>query len=298
MNEPLRAAMTQVNNAYPHMPATVDGLPALAQRLEEIREANVSYHVSLIELAHKRGARIIGLGELFPAPYFALREDEFWRELAEDARTGPTIETMCRAAERLGMVIVAPIYERDGDRRYNTAVIIDADGTIAGSQRKCHIPQGTNEEGTFVERFYYGPADSEPLLSGFETAVGTIGVAICYDRHFEGVIRTLSRQGARLVFSPAVTFGEKSRRMWDMEFQVDAARHNVFIGGSNRVGIEAPWNQPYFGASYFTGPNGVVRNISDDERLIIADLPLDELAGQDPSGWNLQRDARPEITGE
>ncbi|MCA9310048.1 MAG: acyltransferase [Phycisphaerales bacterium] len=291
----LRAAMTQVCNAYPHMPATVDRLSSLADRLEEIRAANVDYHVSLIELAHQRGARVIGLGELFPAPYFALRRDDFWLGMAESATEGPTVSTMRRTAARLNMVIVAPIYERDGDQRFNTAVVIDADGSVLGRQRKCHIPQGSNERGSFVERHYYERADRPPYLQVFPSAVGPIGVAICYDRHFEGVMSGLARRGAKLIFSPAVTFGSKSRRMWDLEFRVDAARHNVFIGGSNRSGVEAPWNQPYFGASYFTGPNGVLRNLSEDERLVIADLDFEELDQPDPSGWHLVRDTRPEL---
>jgi N-carbamoylputrescine amidase len=123
-----------------------------------------------------------------------------------------------------------------------------------------------------------------------------LGVAICYDRHFEGVMSALAQNGAELVLSPAVTFGEKSRRMWDLEFPVDAARHNLYIGGSNRRGVEPPWTQDYFGASYFAGPKGVVPNVtSPTPELVIADLDLDLLGGPDSSGWNLARDLRPAI---
>jgi predicted amidohydrolase len=92
--------------------------------------------------------------------------------------------------------------------------------------------------------------------------------------------------------SPAVTFGAKSHRMWHLEFHVDAARHNVFIGGSNRAGQERPWNQPYFGDSHFTGPNGPCANLSTHPELVIADVDLGQLAKADPSGWNLPRDIR------
>ena len=78
-------------------------------------------------------------------------------------------------------------------------------------------------------------------------------------------------------------------------FQVDAARHNVFIGGSNRKGVEAPWNQPYFGQSHFSGPNGVLKDVSADSHLVIADVDLSELTRADPSGWNLPRDVRHDI---
>jgi N-carbamoylputrescine amidase len=301
----IRAAMTQTCNAYTPMPASVDDLGTLAPRLDEIRRANVGQHLQLIERARERGAVVIGLGELFPAPYFALRRDAFWREMAEDAVSGPSVTALRDIALRLGTVIVAPIYEKAKDGLFNTAVVIDADGTVLGRQRKCHIPQGSNEQGSFDERFYYGPSNGAAFPGArtcsdngffpvFETDAGRIGVAICYDRHFEGAMSALARGGAQLIFSPAVTFGEKSRRLWSLEFQVDAARHKVFIGGSNRRGSEPPWHQPYFGASYFVGPNGVLADLSDDERLVISDVDLAELLRPDPSGWNLARDARPE----
>ena len=105
---------------------------------------------------------------------------------------------------------------------------------------------------------------------------------------------SLAREGAQLVFSPAVTFGEKSRRMWPLEFEVDAARHNLFIGGSNRRGTEAPWNVEFFGESLFTGPAGRLEPVANDHaELILCDLDLAQLEGDDPSGWKLGADARP-----
>ena len=111
----------------------------------------------------------------------------------------------------------------------------------------------------------------------------------------EGVMYSLASEGAELIFNPAVTFGAKSQRMWHLEFPVDAARHNVFIGGSNRKGSEPPWNQPYFGESYFCGPNGTLKNLSTHPELVIADVDLGELAKGDSSGWNLPRDIRHEL---
>ena len=305
----VRAAMTQTVNAFAGMPEAVADLPGLEPCLEEIRQANLDHHQSLIEQAHDAGARVIGLGELFAAPYFALRRDAFWKTLAEDAQTGPTVTALSEVAGRLGIVIVAPIYELDRDtgKRFNTAVVIDADGSVLGKYRKTHIPVGGNEQGSFDERFYYGPSEvpqnqpsgkilgTNPYFPVFATQVGRIGVAICYDRHFEGVIRSLAQAGAQIIFSPAVTFGSKSEWMWEIEFPVDAARHRVYIGGSNRLGSERPWNQPYFGHSAFVGPEGHLDNLSEDTQLVLADLDLGALAGQDPSGWDLARDARPDI---
>ncbi len=306
----VRAAMTQTVNAYRDMPPTVAELPQLAGRLDDVRRANVDHHLALIEEAASLGARVVGLGELFPAPYFALGRDPMWVALAEDAREGPTVTAMRAAARRLDLVLIAPIYERDeaSGKRFNTAVVIGPDGEVLGTYRKTHIPFGQNEQGSFHENVYYersdgknllGPANvsQNPYFPVFATPLGKVGVAICYDRHFEGVMSALSREGAEIVFSPAVTFGQKSQRMWRHEFPVDAARHNLFIGGSNRRGVEPPWTQPYFGESYFVGPNGPLPEVSTNPLLVVADLDLGALRAGDPSGWNLPRDIRPDIYG-
>ncbi|MCC6333078.1 MAG: acyltransferase [Myxococcales bacterium] len=303
----VRAALTQTVNAFPGMPSTVEGLAALASKLEDIRAANVAHHVALVREAKRQGVQVICFGELFPAPYFALRHDPFWVGLAEDAREGPTASTLRALAKETGVILIAPLYEKTKDgQRFNTAVVIDEAGEVLGCYRKTHIPHGKNEQGEFLEGFYYGRSDGQlgpqrrnvstnPFFPVWETSVGKLGVAICYDRHFEGVMSTLAREGAELIFSPAVTFGEKSHRMWHLEFQVDAARHHVFIGGSNRKGVEPPWNQPYFGDSHFVGPNGVLANASTHPELVIADVDLTNLAKPDPSGWNLKRDLRRDI---
>lgn len=246
----VHAAMTQTVSAYRGMPARVDGLSTLAGKLDEIRKANLDHHSELIAQAASAGAHIIGLGELFPAPYFALARDPMWLDMAEDAAGGPSVTRMQAEASRHGVVIIAPIHElcaQTGDR-FNTAVVIDRNGANLGKFRKAHIPHGANEQGAFDESFYYGPAvvpyndaspkilGDNPLLPVFSTSVGRVGVSICYDRHFSRMAEGLARAGAQLIFSPAVTFGEKSRRMWNIEFECDAARNNVFIGGSNRRG--------------------------------------------------------------
>jgi N-carbamoylputrescine amidase len=303
----LTIAVTETINAYPDMPDRVDDLPLLEGRLEEIRRANVDHHLALIAQAAERGVKAIGLGELFTGPYFALTQHPMWRSLAEDARSGPTVTALSEAAARHQVVIVAPIYELEATsgRRFNTAVVIDAGGEVLGKYRKMHIPEGENEQGRFLEPYYYQASapglenrsiknrSSNPYFPVFETAAAKIGVSICYDRHFEGVVRSLAAAGAELIFSPAVTFGNKSARMWALEFEVDAARHNVFIAGSNRRGQERPWNQPYFGDSHVVGPNGRVAAKPSPEGLVIAEIDLDQLSAGDPSGWKLTRDRRP-----
>jgi len=308
MTRILRAALSETRNAYQEMPPTVERLEELAGRLDEVRAANLSHHAELIAAAASAGAGVICLGELFPLPYFALGKDPMWLAAAEDAATGPSV-TMCRdAAREHAIAVVAPIYELDSGsgKRFNTAVVIDANGELAGNYRKAHLPEGANEQGAFFETFYYERSDGQrdpaernvatnPFFPVFDLGVVRLGVAICYDRHFPGVMKALAEGGAELVVSPAVTFGHDSRRMWDLEFPVDAARHKLFIGGSNRRGAEPPWNQPYFGASYFVGPSGRIEPIAVHDNLVVADLDLDVLSSPDPSGWNRARDLRPDI---
>lgn len=307
MSRKFRAALTETVNAYRDMPRSVAELPKLAGQLDDIRRANVEHHIALMRAAKEQGVSVIGFGELFTAPYFALTHEPMWTALAEDAHTGPTVARLREVARELSMIVVAPIYELDRNgKRFNTAVVIDETGTVLGKYRKTHIPHGKNEQASFLEGHYYERSNGEngphvrnvsknPYFPVWETSVGRIGVAICYDRHFEGVMSTLAREGAELVFSPAVTFGAKSERMWPLEFEVDAARHNLVIGGSNRNGSESPWNQPYFGQSHFVGPNGRFACASKHEHLVISELDLGELRRPDASGWNLPRDRRAEI---
>ena len=313
---PVRVAMTQTGNAYRPMPDRVEDLLQLEGKLELVRRANVDHHLELIAAAAAHGARLVGLGELFTAPYFALGEIgaelcELWRHLAEDASSGPTVTALRAAAKLHGVLLVAPLYELDVEtgQRFNTAVLIDEAGRLLGKYRKNHIPAGSNELGAFQETRFYGPGqgrlNNDPAINVstnehypvFRTSVGRLGIAICYDRHFEGVMRTLAANGAELVFCPAVTFGAHSRRMWELEFPVDAARHRIFVAGSNRCGTERPWGQEYFGSSYFTGPDGRVPTLDGPAELVMADLDLGALEGDCGSGWDLARDVRPETYG-
>lgn len=308
MKRAVRVALTETKNAYAAMPESKEELGLLADVLDAVREANIDHHRELAREAAAHGVQLIGFGELFPAPFFALGQNPMWKALAEDAEDGPTVSAFRQVARDHGIIVAAPIYERvSDDERYNTTVVIDESGTVIGKYRKCHLPEGTNEQGSFDEPFYYSRSNGQngdwpanvsqnPFFPVYQTSICKLGIATCYDRHFPGVMKSLAQEGAELVLSPAVTFGSKSRRMWHMEFEVDAARHNLFIGGSNRKGSEPPWNQEYFGESYFTGPNGRYLPVEGlRPELIVADLDLDELTRPDPSGWNLRRDLRPEI---
>lgn len=306
----MRAALTQTANVYRPMPKLAD-ISSIGDDLEEVRAQNVAHHLELARAARGQGAELICFGELFTGPYFALTQESVWLGLAEDPLEGPTAREVRAAARALEMVIVAPLYELcpKSGKRFNTALVVDADGEPLGLYRKTHIPNGSNEQGVFSEGYYYERSDGQawqssrrvgtnPHFPVYQTRFGRVGVAICYDRHFEGVVSALVRNGAQLIVSPAVTFGAKSERLWEQEFSVDACRHRVFIGGSNRLGSEAPWDQPFFGRSYFVGPEGRPENLCAHPELVIADLDLVSLEGSDPSGWALQRDQRAGIYSE
>lgn len=303
----IRAALTQTVNAYAPMPERVEDIGQLADKLDAVRDANVRHHVSLARRAKELGVNAICFGELFAAPYFALTADPMWRAMAEPL-DGPTVSTFASLAKELEMVVVCPIYEHivATDERYNTAVVIDATGDVLGFYSKTHIPHGANEQRQFLEKVFFDGSSGRPntgpanvsknnFFPVFQTAVGRVGVSICYDRHFSGVARTLAQNGAELIFSPAATFGAKSERMWELEFPVDAARNAVFIGGSNRMGIEPPFTQPYYGRSYFCGPDGRLDNVSIEDELIISEIDFDLLTAADPAGWRLVKDVREEI---
>jgi beta-ureidopropionase len=308
MSRVLRVAMTETKNVYSPMPTEAGNQASLRGKLDDVREANLGHHTELIAEAARAGARVLCCGELFAGPYFACSEEPLWLDFAEDALSGPTVSALSPVALEHSMILVAPIYEycSDSGKRFNTAVVINESGEVIGKYRKTHIPQGTNEEGSFCERAYYEASDgrlgdwpanvsSNPYFPVFETSRVKLGVAICYDRHFEGSVRSLAKGGAELVFCPAVTFGAEARRMWELEFPVEAARHRLFIGGSNRRGAEAPWDQEFFGGSYFVGPEGSLEDPSCTGELVMADLDLESLGEAGSSGWSLRADARPEI---
>ena len=275
-------------------------------QIEMIKQVNLTHNIDLIKKAASQNVQIICLNELFPAPYFAIREEinENWLHFAESAETGFIVNNLIKLSEKLEIVILAPIFEQtEADKRYNTTVIIEK-GVVLGKYRKVHIPHGHNEQGNFTEGFYYNGSDDEnmnngcekvkghPLFPVFETQVCRLGVATCFDRHFQYVWQHLENGGAQIVFSPAVTFGKTSREAWEHEFPTEAVRHGFFIGGSNRKGQEFKDGPVFFGEGYFVGSDGIrLKNVSKFDKLVISDINLDDLK-HDSSGWNLKRNQR------
>jgi len=180
--------------------------------IEEIKEAMVQKHIPLIEEAGKKGVQILCLQEIFNTPYFCPGQDKSWYASAETV-PGPTTERMAAYAKKYNMVIIVPVYEKEqAGILYNTAAVIDADGTYLGKYRKNHIPHTSG----FWEKFFFKPGNlGYPV---FQTKYAKVGVYICYDRHFPDGARVLGLNGAEIVYNPSATVAGLSQYLWKLVF--------------------------------------------------------------------------------
>jgi N-carbamoylputrescine amidase len=215
-----------------------------------------------------------------------------WYGLTERVPDGPTVQLMMETAKRLGIVLVVPIYEVEGTGiYYNTAAVIDADGRFLGKYRKSHLPHC---HPGFWEKFYFRPGNlGYPV---FETAVGKVGVYLCYDRHFPEGARCLGLNGAEIVFNPSATVAGLSEHLWKIEQPAHAVANQYFIAAINRVGMEKPWNiGEFYGQSYFCDPRGQMLAVAsrDKDELLVADLDLGMIE-EVRNVWQFYRDRRPE----
>jgi beta-ureidopropionase len=262
----------------------------------KIRTAMIDKHVSLIAEAAGKGAQVICLQELFYGPYFCAEQHARWYELTERIPDGPTVTLMAGLAKKHGVVLVVPVYEEDlPGLYYNTAAVIDADGSYLGKFRKMHIPHCNPG---FWEKFYFRPGNlGYPV---FETRVGMVGVYICYDRHFPEGARCLALNGAEIVFNPSATVAGLSEYLWKLEQPAHAVANGYFVGAINRPGFEEPWRiGEFYGQSYFCDPRGKIlaEGRRDGDDIVLADLDLD-LIREVRNTWQFFRDRRPETYGE
>ncbi len=258
------------------------------------KESMIDAHIQYLREAAEAGAQVICFQELFYGPFFAQVQDRVWYDWAESI-PGPTTDLFCKHAAEHNMVIILPIYEQDGPGYlYNTAVVIDADGTILGKYRKHHIP---NLHG-FWEKFYFRPGNTG--FPVFDTAVGKIGVYICYDRHFPEGWRALGLNGAQIVFNPSATSRGLSSHLWKLEQPAAAVANQYYVAAINRVGIEPLGDDDFYGTSYFVGPDGqFVGEVADAYKpeLLVRDLDLDAVTTV-RNTWAFYRDRRPEAYGD
>jgi N-carbamoylputrescine amidase len=261
--------------------------------------ANVARAEQLVREAARRGAQIICLKELFNAPYFCKSQQSERFDLAEPI-PGPATETMTRLARELAVVLVVPIFERQAAGVYrNSAIIIDADGSVLGVYRKMHIP----DDPLFNEKYYFTPGDA-PGFQVWKTRYATIGVLICWDQWYPEAARITSLMGAEVLFYPtAIGWHPSERDEWG-DAQVDAWRtmqrshaiaNGVYVAAPNRIGHE---DEPgtdgldFFGRSFVVDPFGrYLAEAGGDEAILIAqcDPALIETVRRN---WPFLRDRR------
>ncbi len=258
------------------------------------KESMIEKHEGYARQAAEQGAQVMCFQELFNDAYFCQVQEDVHMDSAEPIPDGPTIQRMMALAKETGMVLVVPIYEKEDDGfLYNTAAVIERDGTYLGKYRKTHIPH----VGGFWEKFYFRPGNTGYPI--FDTSVGRIGVYICYDRHFPEGWRALGLAGAKIVFNPSATSRGLSMYLWNLEQPAAAVANEYFIGAINRVGKEPLGTNDFYGSSYFVNPRGqIVGDQASDtnEELVVRDLDMDMLE-EVRKVWAFYRDRRPDAYG-
>ena len=254
------------------------------------KKSMIEANVGFAREAAAQGAQVLCFQELFYGPYFCQVQDSQYFSYTEAVPGGPTTELMCSLARDLRMVLVVPVFEEEQPGvYYNTAAVIDADGTYLGKYRKTHIPQVQG----FFEKYYFRPGNlGYPV---FQTAVGPVGVYICYDRHFPEGWRALGLAGARIVFNPSATSRSLSQYLWRLEQPASAVANEYFVGAINRVGVEPLGDDDFYGSSYFVNPRGqLVGEAAPDDKsaVVVRDLDMDLLA-EVRQTWAFYRDRNP-----
>ncbi|XP_031503615.1 N-carbamoylputrescine amidase [Nymphaea colorata] len=275
---------------------------ALQFACSDVVSENVDRAERLVRDAHKKGAQIVLIQELFEGYYFcqAQKKEYFGRAKPYDGH--PTIQRMQKLAKELGVVIPVSFFEEANNAHYNSIAIIDADGTDLGLYRKSHIPDGPG----YQEKFYFNPGDTG--FKVFKTKFANIGVAICWDQWFPEAARAMVLQGAEILFYPTAIGSEPqdddldSCNHWKRVMQGHAGANLVPLVASNRIGkevIETEHGQSqitFYGNSFIAGPTGqLVATANDkDEDVVVAEFNLDEIKSQ-RHGWGIFRDRRPDL---
>jgi N-carbamoylputrescine amidase len=264
-----------------------------SRSVADIQAAMFEKHLPMIHEAGKKGVQILCLQEIFNGPYFCPGQDKRWYDAAE-AVPGPTVARLAPIAKQYQMAMVVPLYEREqAGVYYNTAAILDADGSYLGKYRKTHIPQTSG----FWEKYFFRPGNlGYPV---FKTRYATIGAYICYDRHFPEGARALGLAGAEIVYNPSATVAGLSQHLWKIEQPAHAVANGYYVGAINRVGTEAPWNiGKFYGNSYFVDPRGqmLACGSEDQDELVVATLDLDMIE-EVRRTWQFFRDRRPDAYG-
>ena len=255
-------------------------------------DKNLASAIESICAAAKKGAQIICLPELFLTQYFCQTEDTQNFSLAESL-PGPTSETLSKLAKELEIVLVVPLFEKRTQGIYhNTAIVIDADGSVAGTYRKMHIP----DDPCFFEKFYFTPGDTG--FKCFPTRYGRVGVLICWDQWFPEAARLTSLSGAQFLFYPtAIGYQDEDAKesiqqitAWETIQKSHAISNGVFLGSVNRVGRENALT--FWGQSFICNPFGkVIGQAENEPEIVIAQCSLPEIESV-RQNWPFLRDRR------
>jgi len=260
------------------------------------REDNVARVVEHVREAAANGASVVCLPELSTSIYFCHEVDPAHFALAEPV-PGPSTDALAEVAREAQVTVVLPLYERtaSGDL-YNTAVVIDPDGEIAGSYRKVHIPFIANEHMTWAEKYYFRPGNlGFPV---FQTRGGLrIGILICFDRHFPEGARALALAGADVIFVPTAT--ASGRGVWELELRGHAIANLLWVAGVNRVGRDEGGSDTHFyGASVVVGPDGQIAAQAGEQAAEIVYGEIDTAhSARLRDEWGFFRDRRPDAYG-
>jgi len=261
--------------------------------------ANLAKALERIESAAKKGAQVVCLQELFRSRYFCQSEDQRNFKLAEGI-PGPSTEALGAVARKKEIVIVASLFERRSAGIYhNTAVVIDADGSIAGTYRKMHIP----DDPLYYEKFYFTPGDLG--FPSFQTRYAKIAALVCWDQWFPEGARSAALSGAQILFYPTAigwipneprTVAQNQRSAWELIQRSHAIANGVFVASVNRVGREGKIK--FWGHSFVAGPFGefVAHAGGEREEILLAECDLGKIE-ETRQSWPFLRDRRIDAYG-
>ncbi len=268
-------------------------------------KANLKKTLALAEQAAKKGAKIICTQELFRSQYFCQSEDHAYFALAESI-PGPSTEAFQRLAKKHAVVIIASLFEKRASGLYhNTAVIIDADGSLLGVYRKMHIP----DDPLFYEKFYFTPGDTG--FRAWQTRHGKIGVLICWDQWYPEGARLTAMQGAEILFYPTAIgwhpkekaeYGVNQHGAWETIQRSHAVANGCYVAAINRIGLEQPIGGDgleFWGQSFVAGTSGQILAKASVDREEVMIVPVD-LAKVDVTRthWPFLRDRRIDAYGD
>jgi N-carbamoylputrescine amidase len=273
-------------------------LGLVQMRCEADPDANVDKAVNAVYKAAKSEAQIICLPELFRTHYFCQRQDPAVFDLAEPI-PGPTTKRLAEAARDTGTVVVGSLFERRAPGVYhNTAVVLDADGSILGLYRKMHIP----DDPLYFEKYYFAPGDLGFRV--FKTRHGRVGVLVCWDQWFPEAARLTALQGAEVILYPTAIgwhphekaeHGEAQHEAWEMVQRAHAIANGIYVAAVNRVGHEGPEDGglEFWGSSFVSDPHGALlgRTTHDREELIVVPCERDRMEDA-RRNWPFFRDRR------